>query len=152
MKAVVSAATQAAAIRILDGHRIMAISTVRPNGWPQTTFVGYANVGLLIYFLIFRSSQKLANIKKDNRISLAVGHEPRNLSEVQAVYAGAIASEVTDVQEREQAWRLLAERHPNLGSAYLPDMADAAMMQARCKHVSLLDYSIGPGHSEAFTA
>ncbi|WP_309660911.1 hypothetical protein [Sphingomonas sp.] len=32
------------AIRILDAHRIMAVSTQRPDGWSQTTFVGYANV------------------------------------------------------------------------------------------------------------
>lgn len=147
-----NSAAQAAAIRILDGHRIMAISTVRPDGWPQTTFVGYANVGLLVYFVIFRSSQKLANIENNDRISIAVGHEPRNLSELQAVYAGALASEVSDPEEREQAWRLLAERHPNLGGSYLPDPADAAMMQARCKHVSVLDYGMGMGHSEAFTA
>ena len=54
--------TQDDAIRILDTHRSMAFSTVRPDGWPQTTIVGYANVGLPIYFLIFRSSQKFANI------------------------------------------------------------------------------------------
>lgn len=147
-----SSAAQASAIRILDAHRIMAISTVRPDGWPQTTFVGYANVGLLVYFLIFRSSQKLANIEKDNRISIAVGHEPRSLSELAAVYAGASASEVTDPKEREQAWQLLAQRHPNLGGSYIPDPADAAMMRAKCTHVSVLDHGRGIRHGESFTA
>ena len=61
------------AIEILDSHMTMAISTLRPDGWPQTTFVGYANEGLTLYFLIFRSSQKLANIRRDRRVSLAVG-------------------------------------------------------------------------------
>ena len=32
---------QSDAIRILDGHRIMAIATNRPDGWPQATTVGY---------------------------------------------------------------------------------------------------------------
>ena len=146
-----SSAAQASAIRILDGHRIMAISTVRPDGWPQTTFVGYANVGLLVYFLIFRSSQKLANIEQDNRVSIAVGHEPRNLSELAAVYAGAFASEVTDPQEREQAWQLLAQRHPNLAGSYIPDSVDAAMMRAKCAHVSVLDYGGGIGQAQSFT-
>ena len=61
--------------QILGSHRTMAISTVRPDGWPQTTIVGYAN-GLILYFLIFRASQKFANIAKDNRVSLAVGEKP----------------------------------------------------------------------------
>jgi hypothetical protein len=36
------------AIEILNSHRIMAISTLRPDGWPQTTIVGYANEGLTL--------------------------------------------------------------------------------------------------------
>jgi nitroimidazol reductase NimA-like FMN-containing flavoprotein (pyridoxamine 5'-phosphate oxidase superfamily) len=69
------------AIEILDSHRTMAISTVRPDGWPQTTIVGYANDGLLIYFLISRKSQKLANIQNENRVAVAIGSEPKTMDE-----------------------------------------------------------------------
>ena len=51
------------AVKILNRHGVMAISTVRPDGWPQTTMVGYANQGFDLFFLIFRASQKLANIQ-----------------------------------------------------------------------------------------
>jgi nitroimidazol reductase NimA-like FMN-containing flavoprotein (pyridoxamine 5'-phosphate oxidase superfamily) len=139
------------AIKILEAHRVMAISTLRPDGWPQTTIVGYANDGLLIYFMIFRSSQKLANIQQDNRISIAVGDEPRNFANLKAVFAGAHASEVTDANQRMLAWRLLMQRHPNLADFGLPDEAEAAMMCAACKYVSVLDYSKGFGHTDAFT-
>ena len=126
----------------------MAISTVRPDGWPQTTIVGYANDGLLLYFLISRASQKLANIQHDNRISVAIGEEPADLSEAKAVYAGAEASEVTDAKQRGAAWQLLMKRHPNLEQFELPDRSDAAMMRAFCRHVSILDYSKGFGHTD----
>jgi nitroimidazol reductase NimA-like FMN-containing flavoprotein (pyridoxamine 5'-phosphate oxidase superfamily) len=139
------------AARILDAHRIMAISTVRPDGWPQTTIVGYANVGVLIYFLVSRSSQKFANIEKDDRISIAVGNEPDDLREIKAVYAGARASEVTDPKQREQAWELLMLRHPNLAEFELPDPSKAAMMRASCKYISILDFSKGVGHSDSLT-
>ena len=66
---------EAKAIEILNAHRIMAIATVRPDGWPQATMVGYANHDLLIYFVISRHSQKFANIAKDDRISIAVGRD-----------------------------------------------------------------------------
>src|SRR5689334_16606439 len=99
------------AIEILDSHRTMAISTLRPDGWPQTTIVGYANEGLTLYFLIFRSSQKLGNIRRDNRISIAVGGEPRNLDQLTAVYAAAHAIEMKDPDQRERAWNLLQARH-----------------------------------------
>ena len=69
------------AIEILNAHRTMAVSTVRPDGWPQTTIVGYANDGWTIYFMIFRSSQKFANIARDDRISVAAGGDPNYLSD-----------------------------------------------------------------------
>jgi nitroimidazol reductase NimA-like FMN-containing flavoprotein (pyridoxamine 5'-phosphate oxidase superfamily) len=137
------------AIEILNAHRMMAISTVRPDGWPQTTMVGYANQGWAVYFLIFRPSQKFTNISRDNRVSLAVSGEPSFLGEIKAVYAGAHAVEVTDPAEPTLAWRLLAERHPNLDDFGLPDNSETALMRATCKYVSVLDYSRGIGHTEA---
>lgn len=139
------------AAEILDTHRVMAISTVRPDGWPQTTIVGFANDGILVYFLISRSSQKFANIQKDDRVSIGVGNEPNDLREIKAVYAGAHASEVTDPKQRQEAWRLLMQRHPNLAEFELPDPANAAMMRAPCKYISILDFSKGVGHSDSLT-
>jgi nitroimidazol reductase NimA-like FMN-containing flavoprotein (pyridoxamine 5'-phosphate oxidase superfamily) len=140
------------AIAILDGRRIMALSTVRPDGWPQTTIVGYANIGLLLYFVISRSSQKFANLQQDNRVSIAVGEEPSHLGLSQAVYSSAYAVEAVDAAEREQAWRLLTERHPNLQAYALPDQSELAVMRARCEHVSVVDFTRGFGHTEAFDA
>jgi nitroimidazol reductase NimA-like FMN-containing flavoprotein (pyridoxamine 5'-phosphate oxidase superfamily) len=139
------------ALKILDSHRAMAISTVRPDGWPQTTIVGYANEGWNIYFMIFRSSQKFANIQSDDRVSFAIGGDSNYLGDITAVYAGAHASEVVDDKEREHVWALLTQRHPNLADFGQPDPADAALMRAKCKHVSVLDYSKGIGHADALT-
>jgi nitroimidazol reductase NimA-like FMN-containing flavoprotein (pyridoxamine 5'-phosphate oxidase superfamily) len=127
---------------------MMAISTVRPDGWPQVTMVGYANDGWTVYFLIFRDSQKFANIGLDDRVALAVSAEPSFLGAIKAVYAGAHAAEVKDPEERARAWRLLLERHPNLGDFGLPDDSTTALMRAKCKYVSVLDYGKGIGHSE----
>jgi nitroimidazol reductase NimA-like FMN-containing flavoprotein (pyridoxamine 5'-phosphate oxidase superfamily) len=137
------------AIQILDTNRTMAISTVRPDGWPQTTIVGYANDGWVIYFLILRSSQKFANIERDDRVSIAIGSEPRDLGSLKALFAGAHATEVTDLKEAEHAWRQLVQRHPNLGQLGLPEGSETALMRATCKYISVLDYSKGVGHSEA---
>lgn len=142
---------EAKAIEILDAHRIMAIATVRPDGWPQTTIVGYANDGLLLYFLISRSSQKFANIQHDDRVAVAIGEEPADFSRLKAVYAGAHASEVTEERQRKDAWRRLVERHPNLADYEMPDQSEAALMRAACKHVSILDFSKGLGHSDNLT-
>lgn len=139
------------AIGILNANRIMTIATVREDGWPQTTMVGYANEGFRVYFLIYRTSQKFKNIARDNRVSISVGHEPRELRDIRAVYAGCHAEEVTDLAERSLAWKLLAERHPNLTDLAPPGTAEVATMKAECKHLSVLDYSQGLGHTESLT-
>ena len=139
------------ALRILNTHRIMSISTLREDGWPQTTIVGYVNSGWTIYFLIYRSSQKFANIEHDDRVSIAVGSEPSDLNDLAAVYAGGHASEVTDQDERERAWKLLMERHPVLAAFVMPQPTAAALMRMTCKYVSVLDYSQGLGHTETLT-
>jgi nitroimidazol reductase NimA-like FMN-containing flavoprotein (pyridoxamine 5'-phosphate oxidase superfamily) len=38
-------------LKLLDQHRIMTLATLRPDGWPQATTVGYANEGLTLYSL-----------------------------------------------------------------------------------------------------
>lgn len=138
------------AAELLATHHVMAISTVRPDGWPQTTIVGYANDGLTIFFVIFRSSQKFANIGADPRVSIAIGHEPPDLRLAQALYAGALASEVTDPEERKEAWELLKRRHPNLVGTPMPDSYGASIMKATCRHLTVVDYKKGLGHTEAF--
>jgi nitroimidazol reductase NimA-like FMN-containing flavoprotein (pyridoxamine 5'-phosphate oxidase superfamily) len=139
------------AIGILDSHRIMSIATVRPDGWPQNTVVGYANDGLLIYFMVSRASQKFANIQKDDRVAIAVAREPADVRQIKALFAGALASEVTDPKQRQLGWKLLSERHPNLAGYNLPDPGQAAMMRATCKHISILDFSEGLGHTDELT-
>jgi nitroimidazol reductase NimA-like FMN-containing flavoprotein (pyridoxamine 5'-phosphate oxidase superfamily) len=139
------------AISILNAHKTMAIATLRQDGWPQNTIVGYANDGLLIYFLVSRASQKLANIQQDERIAIALGKEPRDVSQLKAVYAGALASEVTDPMQRQKAWRLLVQRHPNLADFERPGRSEAAVMRAMCKYISILDFTQGLGHADGLT-
>jgi len=139
------------AAEILGSHRIMALSTVRPDGWPQTTLVGYANDGATLYFVVFRDSQKFRNIAAEPRVSLAVGEEPRDMHLAQAVYAGAVAAEVTDPDERQRAWAVIGRRHTNLAAVSPPDPAETAIMAAKCRHLSVVDYTRGLGHSDIVT-
>ncbi len=131
------------AITILNANRIMTIATVRPDGWPQATIVGYANEGFRLYFLIYRTSQKFDNIARDPRVAITVAHEPGEMSDAKAIYAGCSARELTDAAERRHAWDVLASRHPNLAHLAPPDEVESRPMTADCQHVSVVDYSSG---------
>jgi nitroimidazol reductase NimA-like FMN-containing flavoprotein (pyridoxamine 5'-phosphate oxidase superfamily) len=136
------------AITILNGNCIMTIATVRPDGWPQATIVGYANEGFRLYFLIYRTSQKFDNISCLPQVAITVAHEPRELRDAKAVYAGCSVRELTEPSERRHAWDVLASRHPNLAHLPPPEESEVATMAADCQHVSVVDYTQGIGHTE----
>lgn len=139
------------AITILNANRLMTIATVRPDGWPQATIVGYANDGFRVYFQTYRTSQKFDNMAHENRVAITVGHEPTELSDIKAVYAGCTVHEIADLAERSHAWDLLASRHPNLTDLAPPKDDEVATMAADCRYLSILDYSQTIGHTESLT-
>lgn len=139
------------AVDILNRYRLMAIATLRPDGWPQATMVSYANEGLLLYFVVSRASQKYANIERDSRVSIVVGRDFDDPAQIKALSIAANASEVRDPKQRERAIQLILERHPNLARLGRPDLEHSAVMRAYCSIVTILDYSKGFGHADVLT-
>src|SRR5690606_41854711 len=95
---------------LLDEHRIMTIATLRPDGWPQATTVGYAYDGLSIYFLCGRDSQKAANLACDDRVSLTIDHDTDQVMEIRGLSMAAHARRVEDPAEGRKALDLLMAR------------------------------------------
>lgn len=139
------------AVDILDRHRLLAIATLRADGWPQATMVSYANEGLLLYFVVSRASQKYANIVRDSRVSIVVGRDFDDPADIKALSVAANASEVRDPVQREHAIDLVLERHPALARLGRPDPEHSAVIRAYCSIVTILDYSKGFGHSDVLT-
>ena len=139
------------AIDILTENRLMAVATLRPDGWPQTTMVSYANEDILIYFVVSRQSQKYANIERDDRVSLVVGRDFHDPASIRAVSIAARTSEVRDPKQRERAIRLLLDRHPGLLRLERPGAGHSAVMRANPEIITILDYSKGFGHSDLLT-
>ena len=81
---------------LLDQHRTMRIATLRPDGWPQVTTVGYANDGFAIYFLCGKDSQKASNLARDNRVSLAIDDDTPQVMEITGLSMAARADVVDD--------------------------------------------------------
>ena len=139
------------AIDILQDNRLMAISTLRPDGWPQATMVSYANEDILLYFVVSKQSQKFANIGRDDRVSLVIGHDFHDPSTIKALSIAARASEVRDPKQRERAVKLLLERHPGLRKLERPEAGHSAVMRANPEIITILDYSKGFGHADLLT-
>src|SRR5512147_2978463 len=119
-------------LTILDQHRIMTIATLRPDGWPQATTVGYASDGLTLYFLCGPDSQKAANLARDDRVSLTIDHDTPQVMEIAGLSMAAHAQAVTDPAEGEKALRLLMQKYPQQQEplpVQMPAPADVAIFR-----------------------
>jgi nitroimidazol reductase NimA-like FMN-containing flavoprotein (pyridoxamine 5'-phosphate oxidase superfamily) len=135
-------------LTILDQHRIMTIATLRPDGWPQATTVGYANAGLT-----GPDSQKAVNLTRDDRVSLTIDHDTPQVMEITGLSMAAHAQLVVDPTEREKALRLLMLKYPQQDSLPLPmpTPADVRIFRVTPTVISVLDYSKGFAHTDLVT-
>ena len=138
---------------LLDQHRIMTIATLRPDGWPQATTVGYANDGLTLYFLCGPDSQKAENLARDDRVSLTIDHDTPQVMEITGLSMAAHAQVVTDPKEGEKALCLLMQKYPLQDSLPLPmpTPEDVRIFRVTPTVISVLDYSRGFGHTDLVT-
>lgn len=138
---------------LLDQHRNMTVATLRPDGWPQATTVGYANDGLTLYFLCGPDSQKAENLARDDRVSLTIDHDTPQVMEITGLFMAAHAQVVTDPEEGEKALRLLMQKYPVQDSLPLPmpTPEDVRIFRVTPTVISVLDYSKGFGHTDLVT-
>lgn len=137
-------------LTLLDQHRIMTIATLRPDGWPQATTVGYANEGFTIYFLCGLESQKAKNLARDDRVSLTIDHDTPQVMEIAGLSMAARAQAVTDRTEAEKALRLLMTKYPQQDSipVQMPSPEDVRIFRVTPMVISVLDYSKGFAHTD----
>jgi PPOX class probable F420-dependent enzyme len=140
-------------LALLDQHRIMTLATLRPDGWPQATTVGYAHEGFTLYFLCGPDSQKAANLARDDRVSLTIDHDTPQVMEITGLSMAAHAQVVTDPTEAQKALQLLMLKYPEQDSMPLPmpTPADVRIFRVAPMVVSVLDYSKGFGHTDLVT-
>ena len=137
-------------LTLLDQHRIMTIATLRPDGWPQATTVGYANEGLTLYFLCGPDSQKAANLAQNDRVSLTIDQDTPQVMEITGLSMAARAQVVDDPTEAEKALRMLMLKYPQQASMPMPmpTPADVRIFRVTPMVISVLDYSKGFGHTD----
>jgi general stress protein 26 len=61
---------------LIERSSTLALATLREDGWPQTTSVAYASHGLTLYVATGADAQKVRNIRRDSRVSLAEFSDP----------------------------------------------------------------------------
>jgi nitroimidazol reductase NimA-like FMN-containing flavoprotein (pyridoxamine 5'-phosphate oxidase superfamily) len=138
-------------LKLIDEHRIMTIATLRPDGWPQATTVGYASEGLTLYFLCALDSQKARNLARDDRMSLTIDHDTPEIMQITGLSMAARATAVTDQAEAEKVLRILPRKYPEQNIPLpgpMPGPNDVRIFRVTPVVISVLDYSKGFGHTD----
>ena len=140
-------------LALLDEHRIMTVATLRPDGWPQATTVGYVNEGLTLYFLCGLDSQKAKNLARDNRISLTIDHDTANLMTIAGLSMAAHAHAVDDRAEADKVLRMLPLKYPEAPPLpmKMPTAEEVRLFRVAPTVISVLDYAKGFGHTDLVT-
>src|SRR4029453_14507303 len=137
-------------LALLDQHRIMTVATLRPDGWPQATTVGYVNEGLTLYFLCGLDSQKARNLARDDRLSLTIDHDTADLMAITGLSMAARAHAVDDRSEAEKVLRMLPLKYPDAPPLPMkrPTPEGGRVFRVTPEVISVLDYSKGFGHTD----
>lgn len=142
-------------VDLLNGHRIMTIATLRPDGWPQATTVGYVNEGLTLWFLCGLDSQKAKNLAQDDRVSITVDHDTPDIMAISGLSMAARAHRVTDLTEAQKVLAQLplkyADAKPGSVAMPMPKPDEVALFRVGPTLVSVLDYTKGFGHTDLVT-
>ena len=140
-------------LTLLGQHRIMTIATLRPDGWPQATTVGYVNEGLTLYFLCGLDSQKAANLARDDRVSLTIDHDTPQVMEITGLSMAARAQAVVDTAEANKVLGMLPLKYPEQVSlpGPMPTAEQVRIFRVTPTVISVLDYSKGFGHTDLVT-
>ena len=140
-------------LALLDQHRIMTVATLRPDGWPQATTVGYVNEGLVIYFLCGLNSQKAMNLAQDDRLSLTIDHDTPDLMAITGLSMAARAQAITDRAEAEKVLGMLPLKYPDAPPLpmKMPSPEEVRLFRVTPIVISVLDYSKGFGHTDLVT-
>lgn len=139
---------------LLDQHRIMTLATLRPDGWPQATTVGYVNDGLTLYFLCGIASQKAANLARDDRVSLTIDHDTPDLMAITGLSMAARAQAVEDRAEAARILGMFPLKYPDPSAPPplpMPTPDEVRIFRVTPVVISVIDYSKGFGHTDLVT-
>jgi len=141
---------------LLEAHRIMTIATLRPDGWPQATTVGYVNEGLTLWFLCGLESQKARNLERDNRVSITIDRDTPDIMSITGLSMAARAHRVSDRAEAEKVLRMLPLKYPDAppgmaAQLTMPAPEEVALFRVVPEVISVLDYTQGFGHTDLVT-
>ena len=139
-------AVRAKILDLLQSQHMMALATIRPDGYPQATLVNYVHDGLTLYFASDAASQKAGNIKRNNKVSVVIAKETHDFYKLTALSLSGLATRLSEREAAPVALNLF--RRLPASKRHVPgDPRQLAVFSITPVAISLVDYSSGYGKS-----
>lgn len=132
---------------VLQSQHLMALSTQRHDGFPQTTWVNYVHDGFTLYFATDAAAQKAGNIKRNPKVSCAIATETENFYKLHGLSLAGLAHRLTDQPEAHEIALRLFRRMPQSRRFVPEDPNSLAVFRIDPVAISLIDYAQGFGRS-----
>lgn len=134
-------------VSIIGDVNDMTIATIREDGFPQATTVSYVNDGITVFFLTPTNSQKVANLSRNNKVSVTINRAYDNWNEIEGLSMGALAVRILDSAEIEKVGNMILSKFPEAKNFAKDDVGDLALFRLDPIVISLLDYKKGFGYA-----
>ncbi len=134
-------------IDLLAHHSVMTLATVRPDGFPQATFVYYVNDGLILYFATDPASQKASNIQLNKKVSAAIADKIDDAYKLRALSLSGIAERISDPTRICDLRSRLFQAVPQAKRFAPIDAQQITVYSITPIAISLVDYAAGYGQT-----
>ena len=132
-------------LAVLQGHHMMTLATVRPDGFPQATTVNYIHEGFNLYFATDAASQKAGNIKINNKVSVAIARETQNFYKLSGLSMSGLATRIWEKQKAQELSLKLFRALPQSKRFVPEDPQQLAVFEIAPVVIALVDYASGFG-------
>jgi len=141
--------TEASILKQLRRHRVMALATARPDGYPQATVVAFAHDQLTLFVAVDSKSQKARNIRRNPKVSVAIGSDRRDWSKIGGLSMAGQARVLRKANEIAWAKQCLLARFPQMKKLGQADgFKGWAFIEVIPVVISVLDYTKSFGYTK----
>jgi general stress protein 26 len=134
---------------MLQRHEVMTLATIRADGFPQASVVGYVSDGVTLYFVSVADAQRINDIRHCDKVALTIQRAVADWDKIEGLSIAAIAEVVADVQELRAVIARYAARYPAFARE-LPtlDPDNITAVRLMPKSIALINSAVDPGSSD----
>ena len=134
-------------LKVLQSQHLMTLATIRPDGYPQATILNYIADGLTLYFATDAASQKVGNIRLNNKVSVAIANQTEDFYKLSGLSLSGLATRILDQDVAERLSLRLFRKLPQSKRFVPQDPRQLAVFSVAPVAISLIDYASGFGTS-----